>query len=147
MYKIRNKNNIFDELYLSFLECSKNKSSTINAVNFIIDKERKLISLRQDLETKKYKPGKSIYFMVTKPKIREVFAADFRDRIIHHFFIRAIEKQFYNDLTSSPYSCIKGKGTHLCINNIKKVVGNYKYYLQIDIKSFFMSIDKRNIKK
>lgn len=80
MYKIRNKNNLFDELYLSFLECSKNKSNTINTINFVINKEKNLISLKYDLENRLYKPWKSIYFMVTKPKIREVFAADFRDR-------------------------------------------------------------------
>lgn len=137
---------MFEELYKSFLECSKNKSGTINALDFIINKERNLMKLKYDIENKLYFPWKSIYFIVTKPKIREIFAADFRDRIIHHFFIRAIEKNFYNDMSKAPYSCIKWKWTHWCITDIKKIYREYRYYLQIDIRSFFMTIDKSILK-
>lgn len=144
---MKKNDTLFGELYLSFLECSKNKSWTINAINFLIDKERKLISLKQDLENFSYKPGKSIYFIVLKPKIREVFAADFRDRIIHHFFIRWIEKNFYKELTNSSYSSLRWRWTHLAIKNIKKIYWNYEYYLQVDIKNFFMTIDKKILKE
>lgn len=138
---------MFQELYDSFLECSKNKSNTINAINFIINKEKNLMQLKFDLESRTYTPWKSIYFVVTHPKPREVFAWNFRDRIIHHFFVRSIEKNFYKELTNSAYSCLKDRWTHKCISDVKKIFNNYKYYLQIDIKSFFMSIDKNILKK
>lgn len=137
---------MFKELYKSYLECSKNKSNTINALNFTIQKEKNLIQLKYELENKIYTPWKSIYFIVTYPKVREVFASDFRDRIIHHFFIRAIERNFYKELSNNTYSCLKNRWTHKCIKDVKTIYWEYKYYLQVDIRSFFMSIDKNILK-
>lgn len=138
---------MFKELYDSYIECSQNKSNTQNALVFAIQKEKNLMALIYDLQKSTYKVWKSIYFIITYPKVREVFAGDFRDRVVHHFFIRSIEKNFYKDLTPSAYSCIKNRWTHRCIEDIKSIYWDYKYYLQIDIKSFFMSIDKHILKQ
>ena len=58
--------------------------------------------------------GRSIAFIVDKPVKREIFAADFRDRVVYHFLIGKLnhlfEKQFINDsCTKPPYvgSCLR----------------------------------------
>ena len=66
---------------------------------------------------------------------------------MHHFFIRWIAKNFYKQLSKNAYSCIKQRWTHKCIQDLKLVLPQYKYYLQVDIKSFFMSIDKEILLK
>ena len=48
---------------------------------------------------------------MTRPKIREVFAADFRDRIVHHLLIRRLEPLFESAFIDDSYNCRKGKGT------------------------------------
>ncbi|MDR1988118.1 MAG: hypothetical protein LBQ24_05250 [Candidatus Peribacteria bacterium] len=50
-------------------------------------------------------------------------------------------------MTENVYSCVKNRGVHNCISIIKKTYPKYKYYLQIDIRSFFMSIDKNILKE
>ena len=44
----------------------------------------------------------------------------------------------------STYSCRKNRGIHLAIKRLERFTQNreYKYYLQLDIKSFFLSIHK-----
>lgn len=87
--------------------------------------------------------------MVTKPKAREIFAADFRDRIVHHVLIDYLEPIWEPKFINQSYSCRKGKGAHRAIKDlrryIKKVSCNNRqpaYYLQMDIQSFFVSLKK-----
>lgn len=45
-----------------------------------------------------YEIGRSIAFIVTKPKKREVFAADFRDRVVHHLVMLRLEPLFGREI-------------------------------------------------
>ena len=60
--------------------------------------------MMQAINNRTYQPKRSICFVVSRPKYREVFAADFADRIIHHYIrLRLepiIEKEF-NDRTAN----------------------------------------------
>jgi len=140
----------YSNLYRAYLDCRKTKRKTINALKFEIDLERNLQLLLSELRNKEYRPGRSICFVVTNPVPREIFAAEFRDRIVHHLLIREIlpigERHFIFD----SYACRKNKGTHQAINRLKKFMrqitnnGNKNaFYFQLDIKGFFMSIDQQ----
>ena len=83
-----------DELFAAYLECRRNKRRTTNALAFEVDFEQKLIELWKDVNDGTYMPGRSIAFIVTEPVQREVFAADFRDRIIHHLIIGKLNHLF-----------------------------------------------------
>ena len=118
---------------------------------FEIDYERKLFQLGQELVDGSYKIGKSICFISFKPVQREIFAADFRDRIVHHLIYNYIKTIFENSVINDSYSCRKGKGTHYGIKRldhfIRSCSKNYHancYILKLDIQGYFMSID-RNI--
>ena len=45
-----------------------------------------------------YEIGRSIAFIVTKPKKREVFAVDFRDRVVHHLVMLRLEPLFGREI-------------------------------------------------
>jgi hypothetical protein len=82
--------------------------------------------------------------------LREIFAADFRDRIVHHLVVRELEKQWEPRFIFDSYACRKNKGIHAAVNRLQqfmlKASCNRKkaaYFLQLDIRSFFMSIDKQ----
>ncbi len=57
------------------------------ALAFEADAEANLLALQQELRAHSYRPGRSICFVTGGPKPREVFAADFRDRIVHHLLV------------------------------------------------------------
>ena len=107
------------------------------------------MKLEKELKNKIYHPLRSILFFAKKPKLREIFAADFRDRVIHHVLVGYLEPIFEKIFIYDSYSCRKGKGSHRAVMKtqsfIRKVSKNGKiraYYLQLDIKSFFMNINK-----
>ena len=43
-----------------------------------------MINLYNDIRDRQYKVGRSMCFIIKDPVHREVFAASFRDRIVHH---------------------------------------------------------------
>ena len=91
-----------EEVFEAYFSCRSNKRNTINALAFELDYENNLIQLWKELNDGSYQPGKSIAFIVHKPVQREIFAADFRDRVVHHLIINKLnplfEKEFIHDI-------------------------------------------------
>jgi len=137
-----------EKLYQAYLNCRKTKRKTINALKFEWNLEKNLFQLYKELETKKYRPGRSICFAVKEPVPREIFAASFKDRIVHHLLIGEIENIGEREFIFDSFACRKNKGTHLTIerlkNFIRKATKNYREktnYLQLDISGFFIGIN------
>lgn len=139
-----------DELFQAYFDCRSNKRQTANAMAFEVDYESKLIQLLEDINTGNYYPGKSIAFIVNKPVKREIFAADFRDRIVHHLIINKLNPLFEKDFIRDSFACRVGKGTHHGIKRvdtfIKQCSRNYSedcFVLKLDIQAFFMNINRK----
>lgn len=138
-----------EELFHAYFECRKNKRNTANALAFEIDYENNLVQLCKEINSGTYKIGRSIAFIVDKPVKREIFAADFRDRVVHHLIIGKLNHLFEKQFIYDSYSCRVGKGTHFGIQRIDKFIrqcsSNYTkdcYILKLDLQGFFMSINK-----
>jgi RNA-directed DNA polymerase len=139
-----------EEVFAAYYECRKHKRNTANALAFEVDFESRCIELWRDINSGEYEIGKSIAFIVTKPVKREVFAADFRDRIVHHLIIAKINSLLEKSFIDNSFSCREGKGTLFGVKKIAEMVKqcseNYTkdcYILKMDIKSFFMNIKKK----
>ena len=133
----------FKEIYQAYLKCRKRKRNTINALKFEYDLIDNICNLETSLNNKTYTPKRSVCFLTTSPKLREVFAADFSDRVIHHLIVPILEQIYEPLFIYDSYSCRQNKGIHYAVNRVKKFSKSSKYYLQLDIKNFFYSIDKR----
>jgi RNA-directed DNA polymerase len=139
----------YENIYRQYLKCRKNKRGTINALKFEVNCEENLLDLKRQLDERSYCPSRSVCFMVTRPKSREIFAADFKDRIVHHILVDYLEKIWEPRFIFDSYACRKKKGIHGAVKRLQGFMrevtqnGSRKaYFIQLDIKNFFMSIDK-----
>lgn len=137
--------NIFE----AYEDARKNKRAKISQIEFEYYYERNLIKLHKEIINRTYKPLPSTAFITTKPVIREVFAADFQDRVIHHLIFNEIAPLFEKEFIEDSYSCRKTKGTLYGVNRVFDFINsnsqNYthdSYILKLDIKSYFYSINK-----
>lgn len=96
-----------------------------------------------------YKPLPSRCFIIEHPKKREVFAAQFRDRVVHHLYYNYTHELFERTFIQDTYSCIKNRGTHYGIkrltSHIRKESNNYTvpcYIMKLDIRGYFMHINR-----
>ncbi len=139
----------FENLYHQYLKCRRNKRSTINALAFEVNAEEKLFDLRDELSARTYEPSRAICFVVEQPKMREIIAADFRDRVAHHVLVDRLEAIYEPVFIYDSYACRKSKGAHRAVTRVREFIkrqdgthGERLYFLHMDIRNFFMTIDK-----
>jgi hypothetical protein len=147
--QVKNKEQILTDLFSAYYHARKNKRNTINQLKFEVNYEQNLLQLFDEIINYKYKPARSICFIVNNPVKREIFAADFRDRVIHHLIYNYISPIFEKSFINESYSCRIAKGTHYGIKRIDHFIRscsqNYTkscYILKLDIKGYFMAMNK-----
>lgn len=137
------------EAYEDFLKGKRNSSQ---ALEYIPMAEEDIPKLAYELWTGTYEPSVSTCFMVTFPKLREVFAAAPRDRIVHHWICLRLLPLFEDrchELGDVSHACRKGYGTKTAINQVQQGMIRVSDHQQKeawiykgDIVGFFMNIKK-----
>lgn len=142
----------YDSLLDAYMQCRRNKAWKDSAAGFEIHYERELLRLRDEINGGAYRPRPSITFLVQWPTLREVFAADFRDRIVQTWIAMRIEPLFEAQFIPASFNCRKGKGTLAAVKYLHEVIRekseNYTrdcWVLKYDLKGFFMSIDRQTV--
>ncbi len=137
------------DLVQAWLDCRRHKRTSASALAFEQSVEHELCQLRDELLAQEYRPGRSICFVITRPKAREVWAAQFRDRVVHHLLYNAIGERFERAFIANSSACIKGRGTLYAAqrleHDVRSVTQNWNqpaHYLKCDLANFFVSIDK-----
>lgn len=140
----------FEELAQAYFDCRRHKRNTNSARRFELNLEENLLDLHDELQAGTYKPGRSICFVVTRPKAREVWAADFRDRIVHHLLYNRVGSSIESTFIADSCACIPGRGTLYAAerleSKVRSATQNWSrpaHYLKMDLANFFVAIDKR----
>ena len=143
----------FEELYEAYMMCLKNKKRKNGTYSFVNEKIcENLINLLEELNSYTYIPRPSNCYVITEPALREIYAAQFKDRIVQHFYLNEIEDILESKFVDGCCSCRKNKGTDYALRLLKnyliKTSKNGKkdcYFLKIDLSGYFMSIDCKQI--
>ena len=146
------KEHLLIDLYAAFACAKKHKSNKEYVKVFEGRLSYNIRRLADDLYSRNYKPEPSSCFIVDRPKKREVFAAQFRDRIVHHLYFNYTHELFERTFIQDTYSCIPNRGTHYGIDrlaqHIRKETLNYKreaYVMKLDIRGYFMHINRQRL--
>ncbi len=114
-------------------------------------KEENLLALQKMLREGTYKTSPYSTFIIKDPKERVISRLPyFPDRIAHHAIMNIMEPIWVNTFIHSSYACIKGRGIHAGVRDVKKAlkdVEGTKYCLSWDIKKFYPSIDNDIMKQ
>ena len=138
-----------ENVYRAYRRCRRHKRGTINALRFERNLEENLVALHEELTSGTYRPGRSVAFLIEKPKRREIFAADFRDRVVHHILVGHLEPKWERRFIHDSYACRKGKGTHAGVERLRsftrQVTANGTrpaWYLQLDVRGYFIALNR-----
>ena len=140
------------DLYRAYKDARRHKRSRDYQLRFERNVEAELVRLRDAILSGRYRPGPSTCFIIHDPKMREVFAAQFRDRVVHHLLYNYLAPLLLPGFIRDSYSCIPGRGTHDGIlrleEKIRRVSAGYSrpcYILKLDIEGYFMHIDRARL--
>ena len=136
-------------------DCLRGKMSSPQAIEYMQIADQDLPKLAWEMLSGTYEPATSTCFLVEYPKLREVFAANFRDRIVHHWICLRLEPLFEDRFEvqgNVSFNCRKGYGTGKAVASVtaglERVSDNYTkpaWVFKGDLVGFFMSICKSKL--
>jgi RNA-directed DNA polymerase len=144
----------FENLLTAYKCCRLGKVPSNAQTSFELRLGENLLKLEREIRTQTYKPSPYRSFVVLRPKPREIFAANFRDRVVHHLLVSRLEPQWEPRFFHGSFACRKGRGTHGALNYFTALYNRISqggnravWVLQLDIASFFVSIKRPILKR
>ena len=143
---------LMKELWRAYYDARKGKRSTLDEHLVELNAAENLVNLHDAIMEGCYRTGRGIAFIVWRPVTREIFAAPFRDRIVHHFLYNMVANWWDKRLICDAYSCRKRKGVLYGVDrmehHIRSVSDNYEraaYVVKLDIRGYFMSLPREGL--
>lgn len=135
--------------YDIYRRCRRGKAGKPSHLVFLYDFARTLTAVCRDVNSFEYVPRMATCFMIQQPRLREVIAADFSDRLVQTYYANIITKILEAKvLHPDSYACRKGKGGLRAVLNLQDYIfeetNGYTedvWLAKIDVKGFFMAID------
>lgn len=136
----------FEALHQAAFRTLCGKRDRPEAGLFFRDLEANLLRLQRELVAGAYAPGPYRTFWIRDPKPRLISAAPFRDRVVHHALVAALEPVFERRFIFDSYACRTGKGQHRALARFVQWARTSRYVLKLDVAKFFPSIDHEILK-
>lgn len=121
------------------------RSEEVNA--FAVGLDEQLSRLRAELQTGAYRPSGYRQFKIWDPKPRIISCAPVRDRVVHHALCAVIAPLLEASFLPASYACRKGKGSHAACEHVQRLTRQYPYFLKMDIRHYFDSIDHARLER
>lgn len=137
----------FENLLLAYRKARKGKRSRDEVACFDLNLERELFSIQNDLKQQCYCPGTYRLFTIYERKQRQISAAPFRDRVVHHALMNVIEPLLDRRFIADSFACRKDKGVHRAVDRYQYWAKRYAYVLKLDVARYFPSIDHAILKQ
>lgn len=148
---MKRKNGLFEQIVsIENIRLADKRARAHKAKNYGIrlfdeNYEANIIELQRELESGEYRTGEYEVFKIYTPKEREIARLQYRHRVVHHAIMNIMEPIWVGTFTANSYSCIKGRGIHKCLQDVRKALKDIegtRYCLKIDIKKFYPSINR-----
>ncbi|MDX8389073.1 MAG: reverse transcriptase domain-containing protein [Mariprofundaceae bacterium] len=140
----------FESVYRAYIACRRGKRMSRNTQRYEVRLLDQLVETTEALQSRRWQPARSVAFVCTRPKSREIHAADFADRVVHHLLVPKLEALYEPIFIYDSYSNRKEKGTHAAVARLQSFMQKASksgkeraYFLQLDIRNFFNRIDRR----
>jgi retron-type reverse transcriptase len=130
-----------ENLYSAARAAARGRRYRETSADFNFQREDEIRRLQAELVTRMYRHGPYREFTIMEPKARNVAAAPFRDRVVHHAIHDVIEPMIDKTFVFDSYACRKGKGTHSAVDRAQHFLRANRFYLHGDIYRYFASID------
>ena len=136
----------FENLLLAYRKARKGKRTRSEVARFDLNLERELLALQRELYDRTYRPGTYRTFTIYERKSRQISAAPFRDRVVHHALLNLVEPLLDRRFIHDSYACRPGKGVHRAVDRYQGWAQRYAYALKLDVARYFPSIDHELLK-
>lgn len=144
----------YENLYKAHRVARLGKRHKKEVIEFELNLSKNIWELFYDIKYGRYVVDGYHKFMIYDPKEREIQAISYRDRIVQHCLCdNYLTPQLDRKLIYDNSACRKKKGVHFALKRVRyfmcehyKKHGNSGYFVKIDVKKYFASIDHEILK-
>lgn len=137
----------YENLRLAWLKARKGKTAKKSVQNFSRNVNENLQIIHDRMILSPPVLSDYVQFKIFDPKERMISVVPFSDRVIHHAIMNVLEPVFERQFIFHTYACRKGKGTHAAARYAFKCAKSSAYFLKLDVKKYFDSIDHAVLKQ
>lgn len=130
-----------DNLRLAFWKARKGKEHKADVALYRSRLDYNLLELRGQLLSGDVRVGNYFYFLVHDPKERQICAASFGERVLHHAIMNVCHPVFERFQTNDSYATRIGKGQYAALEKAKVYTRRYSWFCKLDVRKFFDSIN------
>ncbi len=127
-------------LELAWYKASRGKKLQPSVMEYGRNLRANLEHLREQIQTGNPETGGYHYFTVYDPKKRQICAAPFAQRVLHHAIMNICHPYFEKYQIYDSYASRPGKGTYAALDRAGFFNRRYDYFLKLDVRKYFDSI-------
>ncbi len=130
-----------ENLRIAFAKAARGKRDRAGVIVFCRNFDANIGKLRDQLLSHEPDIGHYRFFQVYDPKLRQICAASFPERVLHHAIMNICEPALESYSVYDSYACRKNKGTLKALARAQEYARKYGWYLKLDIRKYFDSVD------
>jgi len=142
MEQIVERHNLEEAFWLA----ARGKRDRQEVLAYMRDFQSEMERLREGLLAIDYPVGGFRSFLIRDPKLREINAAPFRERVLHQAIMLVCGPVLEKSLIYDTYACRKGKGQWAAVRRAERFSNESEFFLKFDIRKYFDSIHHETLK-
>lgn len=137
----------FESLLGAYMRARRGKRNRTAVQRFHYNMEGNLIEIQNHLIWGTWKTGQYRTFTLHEPVYRVGASLPFRDRVMQHALVEAIEPCFGPRMIADTYACVVNRGTHAGADRAQSMLRRVQrehgqvYVLKADISKYFKNIN------
>ena len=136
-----------ENLYLAFYKARKGKDQRIEVIEYATHLDYNIKLLQNHILSGELNVGNYTYFTISDPKIRQICAASFPERVLHHAIMNICHEVFERHLIFDTYATRKEKGIYLALEKAKCSMKKYSYVAKLDVRKYFDNVNHQVLKE
>jgi len=131
-----------ENLRFATARAMRGKRARREVQEFVAALDLNLARLSRDIAHGTVAVGAFEQFVIHDPKRRIISAPSFRERVLHHAIMNVCEAAFESFAIHDSYACRIGGGQFAALDRAIYFARRCRFFLQLDVKSYFDSIPK-----
>ena len=134
-------------LYEAFYKAQKGKVSKHYVYSYKKQLQQNLQRLQQQLLSGTVETGGYHTFTIYDPKKRLICATPFSQQVLHHALMNVCHASFEKQQIATSFASRPGKGTYSALDRAREYHRHYRWFLKLDVRKYFESIDHSILKQ
>jgi len=135
-----------ENLRLAFWKARKGKDDRKDVILYRRKLDENLLRLQEGILTKNVEVGHYHFFTIYDPKERQICAAPFEQRVLHHALMNICDPYFEKYQIYDSYATRKGKGTYAALDRAKQFTRKNQWFLKLDVRHHFENVNHHILK-